>query len=257
MKEFDQICREQSFDYSLGGGTLLGAVRHGGFIPWDDDVDIMMPRPDYEKFLSYCQKNNVPFDCLSCQYSPGYNDLFARLSDKSTVVVADHLSVASQQIGICIDIFPIDGLGDTEEKALRQFRRNRFRQELLIASKWKNYFRSQTRSIWYEPIRMLFFLISRMVDSSKLCRILDREFQKVKFSTANYSACISGTYREREIMKTSIFSKLSRIEFEGIEFLAIANYHSYLTKHYDKYMELPPEHKRKAHHNNKIYWKDF
>jgi len=75
--EFDNICKAQSLRYSLGGGTLLGAVRHNGFIPWDDDIDVMMPRPDYEKFLKYCTENLLPFDilsyaslCLSLTWSP-------------------------------------------------------------------------------------------------------------------------------------------------------------------------------------------
>lgn len=252
--EFDKICQENAFRYSLGGGTLLGAIRHGGFIPWDDDIDVMMPRPDYEKFLEYCRHYEGGFDCLSLNHTEGYFDLFSRLSDRSTYLVDDS-RVIEYKMGVSIDIFPIDGLGDDDAIALKNFNKGRFKRELLIASKWTKYFRSETKSILVEPIRLAFFLMSRLVNKRQLCASIDTFCQRNAFETSGFAACISGVYREKEIMPTSAFKEYQSIEFEGHDFDIISDYDAYLTQHYGDYMQLPPVEKQVPHHRAHYYWR--
>ncbi|MBF0777817.1 LicD family protein [Streptococcus cuniculi] len=253
--EFDKICKAHSFRYSLGGGTLLGAIRHGGFIPWDDDIDLMMPRPDYEKFIDYCHDHDCGFDCLSLKYTDHYFDLFSRLSDRSTQII-DETKDLDHQIGVTIDIFPIDGLGADKNEALKRFNNSRLKRELLVAAKWKTYFRSKTRSWLVEPVRFGLFLMSRFINKEKLYKEVDRLCQQYDFETSEFAACISGVYREKEIMPTSTFKNYTSVNFEEYEFDSIAEYDAYLTKHYGDYMTLPSKEKRVSHHSATFYWRE-
>lgn len=86
LNEVDKICVKENFRYSMGGGTLLGAVRHKGFIPWDDDIDIMMPRPDYDAFISYCLSNETPFKLRCWETDKTFVDFSAKLYNPQTVL---------------------------------------------------------------------------------------------------------------------------------------------------------------------------
>lgn len=251
---FDGVCAEQGLRYSLGGGTLLGAVRHKGFIPWDDDIDVMMPRPDYEEFLRFCKINPVGFDLEAYDTVEGYNSLFARVSDPNTVIL-DELSELPYETGIGIDVFPIDGLGKTEKQAKKIFHKTDLNRELLNAAGWKKFFRSKTHSIVIEPIRFVMFAMSRFSDPKKLIAKIEKENKKHPFEGSSFAGCVCGSYREKEIMKTETFENYVDMDFEGHRLKAIRNYDEYLTKHYGDYMKLPPEEKQKTHHTYKAYRK--
>ncbi len=251
---FDRVCSEQGLRYSLGGGTLLGAVRHKGFIPWDDDIDVMMPRPDYEAFLNCCKVVPADFDLASHDTEEGYYNLFAKLSDRNTIII-DELSQTADETGISIDVFPIDGLGETEEQAKKIFHKTDFHRELLNAAAWKRYFRSKTHSIVVEPIRLAMYVLSRFTNPKKLIEKIEKENKKHPFEGSVYAGCVCGSYREKEIMRTWTFENYCDMEFEGHQLKAIQNYDEYLKKHYGDYMKLPPEEKQKTHHTYKAYRK--
>ena len=99
LLKFDSICQKNHMRYSLGGGSLLGAIRHKGFIPWDDDIDVMMPRPDYERFLQYCQENEVGFNLLTYNTVKGYHGLFAKIWDPKTII-RDDVMAMTVEIGV-------------------------------------------------------------------------------------------------------------------------------------------------------------
>lgn len=120
--QFDLICNDQQLRYSLGGGTLLGAIRHNGFIPWDDDVDVMMPRPDYDMFLKYCRDNPIPFFLVCHEYNPNYKNLFAKVVAPNTTIIDSSINIESTEMGVHIDVFPIDGLGQSDSDAIKQFK---------------------------------------------------------------------------------------------------------------------------------------
>ncbi|MDO4634833.1 MAG: LicD family protein [Streptococcus sp.] len=254
LRSFDEICQKENFRYSLGGGTLLGAIRHEGFIPWDDDIDLMMPRPDYEKFLKYCNDNPIEFDVFSLQSKDNYYELFAKLCNKDTAG-ENKDSVTGSNMGVGIDIFPIDGLGNSYDEAIFNFNKTKFKRELMIAAKWTHFTRSKTRSIIFEPIRLAFYIMSRFVDKERLSKKIDEECQQIKFSDSEYSACISGVYREKEIMPTLTFKNYIKLKFEGTDFSVISQYDDYLKLHYGDYMILPPKEKQVSHHSTKFFWK--
>ena len=254
LLKYDAVCREKGLRYSLGGGTLLGAIRHRGFIPWDDDIDVMMPRPDYEAFLQICRTEAVPFRLVTYETVEGYYGLFAKIWDPATVI-QDEVMDVPYEIGVNMDVFPIDGLGASEREALKIFKKTAWNREMLNAVLWKRYFRSKTHSILVEPIRLTMFVLSRFTDPKKLLRQVDEENLKHPFEDAAYAGCVCGSYREQEIMTKETFENYIDTEYEGHSLKAIRNYDEYLTKHYGDYMQLPPEEKRQTHHTYRAYWR--
>lgn len=256
LKQFHDICIDENLRYSLGGGTLLGAVRHKGFIPWDDDIDVMMPRPDYEKFIDYCKNHNTPFAVKSHETDKTYVDLSAKIYNPDTILIDSDIAGSNDGIGVFIDLFIIDGLGNTKKQAVKAFRATSFKRELLVAAQWKKFFRSKTRAFYYEPIRFAMFLLSRCIDSDKIFCKIEKKYKKINFDSVNYAAAVGGSYREREIHQTRLFTEFIDLPFENYEFKGIADYDTYLKSNYGDYMALPPANKRIAHHTFKAYYKE-
>ena len=252
----DEICQQQNLRYSLGGGTLLGAVRHKGFIPWDDDIDIMMPRPDYEAFLSYCNTHETGFGIQYFGNDKNYVDLSAKVYNTNTVLEDENILEGQQRTGVFIDIFAIDGLGDTYKKAVKAFNSTAFKRNLLIAAQWKKFFRSKTHGWYYEPFRFAFFVLSRFVNKSKLFASIQRKYTKIDFNSSEFAGAVGGSYREKEILPQKVFTEYIELPFENYKFKAIASYGTYLSSIYGDYMKLPPEEKRVSHHTFKAYFKD-
>lgn len=255
LLEIDAFCKKNNIRYSLTGGTLLGAIRHDGFIPWDDDIDIVMMRNDYEIFLSKYPINDN-FGLIHCNNSKEYSNTFAKLYFKKTVI-KEPFSKSSCNIGIYIDIFPIDYCGNTIGEAKKIYDSILFKKYLLVASNWKKFEFSQTRSLKYEVIRILFFLVSRMVlNRNELARDIDAVYKKQRDSSMKYVANFSSPYNKKDIFQKVIFEKYKLVSFEGGYFMSICDYNLYLRQIYGDYMKMPPENKRKSHHLIEAYWKE-
>lgn len=252
LSMFHDVCKAEGFRYSLGGGTLLGAVRHKGFIPWDDDIDVMMPRPDYDAFIAYCISHKTPFALQSFEVDKNHVDLSAKIYNPDTYLIQDK----ERRIGVYIDIFVVDGLGNSLDEAQKAYRATMFKRDLLVASLWRYFFRSKTKPLYLEPIRFAFFLASRFVNKRKLFEKIQNRYKKIDFDNAKYAAAVGGAYREKEILPQSVFSEYTQLEFEGKKFDAIAAHDVYLTALYGDYMTLPPVDKRVSHHWFEAYYVD-
>lgn len=238
-------CTENNIRYSLGGGTLLGAIRHKGFIPWDDDVDIMMPRPDYERFLQGFYGNYVHCKLKHWKNDENYPALFARVFDDRTI-----LQLEDFYIGAYIDVFPIDGLPPATGHTLywNRYRLRRWLERIpripYRRMNWKlRLFALATFPVWY------FTPLLRLRECS------EKFLLKYDFETSECAGCAIGSYEMAEYMDCDTFKEYIDVDFEGRKLKAIKNYAEYLTKHYGNYMQLPPIEKQKTHHKFQCWWK--
>ena len=255
LLELDNLCKQLNIRYSLCGGSLLGAVRHKAFIPWDDDIDIIMPRPDYDALIAYCRENETSFRLISHENEREYGYLFAKATAKNTVITDENCGSDKLSYGVYVDIFPVDALGDTVEEAHRLFKKTDILRNILIAKNWKRFFRSKTRSIVYEPVRLAFFILSRFFSKKSLISRIEKQYSK-PFGSTEYCACVCGSYRSKEILPTSVYEEYTQLEFEGRSFMALKNYDAYLTAIYGDYMTLPPKEKQVSHHSFTAYYKE-
>ena len=249
LREFKNVCNHLHINYSLIGGTLLGAIRHKGFIPWDDDIDVCMPRDDFEVFVDFCLNNKTPFELYCNRLNKNYCYMFAKISDPSTKIIEHVSNRFSTDIGVHIDVFVYDAMGDTLTSAVKKYNSSRFYRELLVAANWKKYSRSKTHSFIYEPIRLIFFILSRFVNCSKLISKIEKKYVFNSFYSTNYVGNLCSDKRAKSIIERKYFENYVEIEFEGEMFKVFSGYELYLKSMYGDYMTLPPENKRISHHS--------
>ncbi|MCH5147470.1 MAG: LicD family protein [Clostridiales bacterium] len=248
-----EICNEQNIKYFLDGGTLLGAIRHGGFIPWDDDIDICMPRPDYNRFIEYCKNHYTPFGLASHQTDFRFTELYAKAYDRDTICEEIYVNRSRAEYGVYVDIFPLDGLGNSQKQALKLLHKSRFKRSLLKAANWRSYFKSKTRKWYVEPVRFLFFILSRLTNPAKLVHKIEKIYKDIPYEGSEKVGVVCGLYDDKEIMDYSIFKNIIEVEFENEQFAILERYDEFLTNLYGDYMKLPPPEKRVTHHTFKAY----
>lgn len=249
------ICEKHDIRYSLTGGTLIGAVRHKGFIPWDDDIDIMMPRADYDRFISIVkQMKDLPVRILAEEICPDdYYYAWAKACHKKTELIEKDVEQTNAKLGVYVDIFPVDGMGYKYNSAKIRTMIFQFIHGLKLSSNWTKYHRSKLRKWYYEPLRYVCYLVSKILGKKLINRVLDRFVRKIPFEKSEYAGRLTGDFGSKEIMKKELFDKYIKLEFEGQLFNAIEDYDTFLTSLYGDYMKLPPEEARISHHEFEAY----
>lgn len=246
LRLVDRICIEEGLTYFLSGGTLLGAVRHQGFIPWDDDIDLMMPRPDYERFLAVAEKH------LPKRYTlafPGRVENYAmpwiRIWDTRTRIEASGKQKVYTHT-LFLDIFPIDGLPKSPRVCELFFKKIRAHDILLKCARRTGFYEGERLQWLKRPLMALTSL--RSVE--KYAIGLDRAARRRSFERARYAGvCVVTHYGSRERMPAEVFRGSVDVMFEGETYPAPIGYRTYLSGLYGDYMQLPPEEKRVSNHN--------
>lgn len=252
----DSFCKENSLRYFLTGGSLLGAVRHNGFIPWDDDIDIAMPRRDYEFFLelfhSFTRLGYSKYDLVSIKCTPGYYLPYAKMVHKDTVLYEEVSHPIP--IGIFIDIFPLDSMPSDYFEAVSFFDRiGKYRSLLTLKNlRWNK------RRSWGKNLIVTFgHAILSVYPRSCLLKRIDRIARTFEGDDNSKYICnvVVATYGQKEIMERAWFSMPKGHVFERLLVNIPSDYHRVLSNLYGDYMQLPPEEKRVSHHSFLAYWR--
>lgn len=250
---FKVICDKYKLKYSLSGGTLIGAVRHKGFIPWDDDVDVMMPRKDYEKFAEVCMEELPEGYFLQTFHTDhDYLNGFAKLLNKNIPAFIEETDKLNIDKGICIDIFPIDRLPKQTYKLIY----NIFRLSVFSVLKY-SLMEQKNESVFKMAIHKFFKGITRYITTYKIN--LAEERIKTKYNRTNsdisFADYVKPPYklRKKDIYPYHIFEEYSEIQFENESFSVLKEYEIYLEITYGDYMKLPPKEERIPLHNFYYY----
>lgn len=257
LKEIDRICRRENIQYYLAGGTLLGAVRHKGFIPWDDDIDIAMARDEYERFLKVMKKEKHSYYKLfAMEYNKEYQYTFAKVVDTRTRLV-EEIGKDLPDMGVFIDIFPIDGMGNDKRKAMRRLMKIiRLRSRIIESALKEDEIKNKEQNLKNKIIKETANLIIKLLGIRRCYFMLLRYVKKMDFRSSYWIAsAVGGAGIERELVERKCFDDLIELEFEGCKFFAPAGYDTYLKNLYGDYMVLPPESDRVTPHRGRIWWK--
>lgn len=252
LHEVASFCDKNGIRYFLSYGTLLGAVRHKGYIPWDDDIDIMMPRVDYMKFIQSFNEYDSKSKVISHYLDSKYPWPFAKVID-TTTTMEEYINYAYADMGVYIDVFPIDGLPSNKKQIIKLFRKAKILKLIISMKRGKKF---HSRSVLQNFILNFSFIFS-FIDYAKLVKKFDKIISLYPFDEAEYTAILVevGDGIIECIPRTFYDQKVS-LPFEDGLFNAPGEYEKWLEYIYGDYMTLPPIEKRISHHANNAYYKE-
>lgn len=244
LSEFVRICDKHGIKYFVQGGTLLGTVRHGGFIPWDDDVDVSLHRDDYEKFIAVAQKELPDYYFLQTKDTdPEYPNNFAKIRDSRTTFIESSAKKLNINHGVYIDIFPLDNYPSGKKAKVYELKKKLLTQRIYKA--------------FYMPhmsfIAKIITMITMLLFPSLRGAVDKREklFKSVPYSDRVINN--SGAWLDKEIIPREWVQDAIKMEFEGIKVNVSDKFDEWLTYVYGDYMSLPPENERVGHHYVDIF----
>lgn len=247
-KEIKRVCNIASITYFLAFGTLLGAIRHNGFIPWDDDMDVGMLRPDYERFIVAFMKygNHNRFFLETWDSEKGYPFPFAKLKINGTVFLENSIKNSDVHKGIYVDIFPYDFICDDEAKRLKLGKRMDF---LLKFNKFKlNYLPMNPNSKKDYIVSRILHYIGILIPEKLIKGKIDALSKKYNDCSTDYYGCTGSPYKMKDALKREYLSGVVEHDFASESFLIPQRYDEILRSIYGDYMKLPPIEKRVTRH---------
>ncbi len=239
LKEVTDFCDEHAITYSLCGGTLLGAVRHQGYIPWDDDIDIMLPRPEYERLMTSFISESLTLYNISTE---GYDKPYAKISDNITRKVGTNVN--SYEIGINIDAFPIDGFPDSSILTFLHIKKITLWKQMYAIKRIRF---DKSRSSIRKFILIIIKSVLSFIPEKLILKVIIKMAKKYPFESSEHAGIAVWGYKEREVCPKPLFHKQIEVLFEGNYFKAWGDYNTYLSNIYGEYMKLPPVEERKSH----------
>lgn len=245
LKFVDEFCKDNNLRYFLAYGTLLGAVRHKGYIPWDDDIDILMFREDYEKFVTTFVDAN--YKVFATELNPKYPYPFAKVGDTRTYFEEEIKDVIDT--GVNIDIFPLDYL--PEDKVKNITKKRNFLQKIWIAKRLP---RLKRRGF----VKNAVLAVSQLLLSVFSIRFIVKQLEKnaKKYNLRKTSICGNVAYGyDPDIYPSADFEESVCLTFENTAFPCPKNYDNVLKIMFGDYMKLPPKEKQVSHHHFIAYWK--
>jgi len=245
LKKTAEFCDLNKITYFLAYGTLIGAIRHHGYIPWDDDIDIAMPRPDYDRFIKLFNEQESHIKVISMENDKHYGFSFAKVHDIRTII--NETQYKQDHFGVYIDIFPIDGVKDEKQvKILRMINK-------CLHTKKANY---SQRKLSKKIINTFGKTLLLPFSSHTILKLIDYLARIHPFGSTPFAGGIcDSVVGKRAIVDVDIFKETLPHEFEGRQYRIPIGYDKWLRSIYGDYMQLPPVEKRTTHHVYLAYWK--
>lgn len=243
LQDIADFCESNGITYFLAYGTLIGAIRHNGFIPWDDDIDIAMPRQDYEIFLKEYNRRKSSIRVIHFSNDSDYGVPFAKVYDNRTWL--NEFKYRKDKYGVFVDVFPVDGVKGKWQVFVAT------KLDKLLHVKKANFVQ---RSFFHNVgicIAKFFLLPFSM---SSILKFSDKNAKKYPFGTTEEAGILLETYGESEVVDTTVFENTIFHEFEGKQYRIPIGYDRWLRSMYGDYMQLPPKEKQVNHHIFNAYW---
>ncbi len=253
LQHFAEVCERHGLRYYLSNGTLLGAEKYSGFIPWDDDVDVLMPREDYDKLMHLQEIHTERYQLRSIETCQTWRLPFAKLTDATTVCYETTADFGCE-LGLCMDIFPLDHWSDNRTVATMEAVCGGLLRRFTSASLEKTFFSPRTG--WKRAILYGIWRFSRLLGDRFFRQCILRMTKKHASTPTKHVGCIAwAAYGKREVIPAEAFSRQSMLPFEGREYPVFGGYRDYLHRMYGAYEEDPPADRQKTHHTFEIYRK--
>ena len=245
LENIASFCDNNSIRYYLAYGTLIGAIRHKGFIPWDDDIDLIMPRKDYDRFIETYNGFNDNYEVLTYKNNKDYHVNFAKVHDKRTSLQEEY-SVKTNY-GLFVDIFPFDGYAGKWQYSLGVLMARMLHFKTMTWYKGNSFVKNMVIMMIKGCLSILpyKFLLNHM---EKNARRVDYDSSKLVYYVSSYTKS-HGPY------KKELFDNPKKREFEGSSFWIPSGYDKLLRIQYGDYMKLPPVSERINKHQAKVWWK--
>ena len=247
----DEICRKHNLEYSLGGGTLLGAIRHGGYIPWDDDIDLGMLRPDYDRFMATFNGYNPRYRFSSAENDPESFTHFGKVFDTSTILYEP--DEKGTRLSVYVDIFPMDNAPLNVDEQKKILRRRDIYTVCNLGRKLPVFLKPTRGGVFHVLAVYAFRAVLRVFPRHWFVRKLVENARSCKDDTGlvgDFTGLRNAVY-PAEYLRT-----VTAGEFEGKSYNLPAGWDGWLKALYGDYMTLPPETERVSTHKFKAYWKD-
>ncbi len=248
LNQVNDFCQKNKINYWLDCGTLLGAVRHKGYIPWDDDIDIGMLREDYNKFIDTFNKTNRRYKLLCNENDKDYYFAFGKVIDTKTILYEPDEETGIKS-GVYIDVFVYDNAPDDQKLMDKMFKKRDLYNKLRVAQLYKDEY--DHTSIKKRIIRFFLNIYLHFLP-------IDYYTKKIIDNSKTYinddTKCVGNfTSTTKFIGNKRIFKSFTKLEFEGKKYPAPIGYDEWLKNIYGDYMQLPPKEKRVSHHEFKAY----
>lgn len=257
LKKVVSLCNDLGLRYYIFYGSLIGIIRHKGFIPWDDDLDIVMPREDYEILINYFITHNNLLENLEL-FEPRVNEnypyMIARISDNRYIL--DTKNEINYGLGIFIDIYPLDGLGNTIKDAISLGKKGDHLSSMCYQSTRTKFEIGTTKSTFRKIIKFPVFLLSKIIGKTYYQSKLQKLSNINAYNSSKYVGCVvwlSGG--KKDIFKREWFNESLQLPFDDTNVCIPKEYEIILKQIYGDYMKLPPISERFGHHNYRAYLK--